>query len=132
VRRSTAIKVYDYEVGGAQDYAYALATLWAKGHDLMVVEQDMAPELGQVAELFMCPEPFCAFDYQVSKHLCWSQVKGAVGLGLARVKDRAQSDIKAMPRVPDVPWHDLASELGKRLPTVHVHFPPAVHHHHYD
>jgi hypothetical protein len=125
------VKVYDHLITDDLSYAQGLLTIWAKGHDIVIVEQDMAVRVEQVGELFMCDRPFCAYDYKVSKHQCWSQVTYAVGLGLARITAEAQRTIKSDPPVPQVPWTDLASELGTRLPDVHVHYPPADHRHAY-
>lgn len=132
VEAETAVRVKHMECTTSAAYAMGLDALFGHGCDVITVEHDMAVTPHQVMELELCPEDFCAFDYRVSKHLCWSQVKGATGLGLARVRVAAQAGIKARPRVPIVPWHDLASALGKRLPPVHLHYPIADHRHRYD
>ena len=131
VALDTAVKVHHFRCAGAHDYARALNELWGHGVDIIICEHDIVPTSVQVMELEICPENFCAFDYFVSKHKCWSQVKGAVGLGLCRFRVAAQSSIVARPRVPQVPWHDLGSALGLRLGPVHLHYPLADHRHHY-
>jgi hypothetical protein len=131
VEQDTAVEVVHYRTGLPSSYALLLDRWFCRGGDLITVEHDIAVKTCQVMELEMCPEPFCAYDYQVSKTLCWSQVKGATGLGLARIRLSAQAAIKARPRVPIVPWHDLASALGQRLPPVHLHYPIADHRHRY-
>ena len=108
-----------------------LTEVWGFGADVAICEHDIVPTTAQVMELELCPEYVCAYDYQVSKHKCWSQVKGALGLGLCRFRVAAQSSILARPAVPQVPWHDLGSALGQRLGAVHVHYPPADHRHRY-
>lgn len=112
-------------------YAIQLDTLFGWGADVAICEHDVVPTSVQVMELEVCPEQFCAFDYRVSKHHCWSQVKGAIGLGLCRFRVAAQKSIIARPRVPVVPYHDLGSALGERLAPVHLHYPLADHHHKY-
>ena len=128
----TAIRVHHFLCSTPYSYAIQLDSLFGFGADVTICEHDIAPTSVQVMELEVCPEPFCAFDYKVSKHHCWSQVKGSIGLGLCRISVAAQASIKARPRVPVVPYHDLGSELGKRLPPVHLHYPLADHRHKYD
>ena len=131
VALDTAIRLHHFRCADAHDYARALNDLWGHGVDIVVCEHDIVPTPVQVMELELCPEYVCAYDYQVSKRKCWSQVEGSLGLGLSRFRVAAQSSIVARPAVPQVPWHDLGSALGLRLGAVHLHYPPADHRHHY-
>ena len=131
VQIDTAVQVFHARCQGPYSYAQALTSVFGQGYDVAIVEHDIAVVPFQIVEMEVCPEDFCAFDYRVSKHKCWGQVKGATSFGLCRISVRAQSEIVARPRVPQVPWRDLASELGKRLPPVHMHYPLADHRHHY-
>ena len=127
----TGIKVHHFICSTPYSYAIQLDSLFGWGADVSIVEHDIAVKVSQVMELELCPEDFCAYDYRVSKHHCWGQVKGAVGLGLCRVRVAAQQGVKARPRVPQVPYTDLGSALGERLPPVHLHYPIADHRHEY-
>lgn len=132
VALDTAVRVHHFICSTPYSYAIQLDALFGFGADVVICEHDIVPRTCQVMELELCPEDFCAYDYRVSKHKCWSQVKGAIGLGLCRFRVAAQSSIVARPRVPQVPYHDLGSTLGLRLGPVHLHYPLADHRHRYD
>lgn len=131
VQLDTAIRAHHFACTTPYSYAIQLEALIGYGADVLIVEHDIAVRAVQVMELECCPEDFCAFDYRVSRHHCWSQVKKATALGLCRISVAAQSQIAARPRVPVVPYHDLGSALGERLPPVHLHYPLADHRHEY-
>lgn len=41
-------------------YAHLLISLWENGNGFSVVEQDVVPGPGQIAELWDCPQPWCS------------------------------------------------------------------------
>lgn len=45
-------------------YHELIARAWAEAKTFIVVEQDIVPHPGALAELLLCPEPWCAFGYE--------------------------------------------------------------------
>lgn len=46
-----------------EGYWRAISTMWQLGKTFCVVEQDIVPFPGAIAELEACPEPWCAYRY---------------------------------------------------------------------
>jgi hypothetical protein len=65
VHTSDLFKVLDLEVGDDLRYSNGLASLWGTNKTIVNVEQDMQFSDELVAELVECPEPLCAYPYQV-------------------------------------------------------------------
>lgn len=110
-------------------YARALQGHWHYGEALVIVEQDIVPRLGQVEELLACEHKFCAFDYNLSHGVPWSECPGAIGLGLSKISKAARLAVTATPAVPQHAHRDMPGLLAERLPPVHVHRPLIEHHH---
>lgn len=49
-----------YDTSAPTAYWEALANWWCWGESFIVLEQDKVPEPGLLAELWECPEPWCA------------------------------------------------------------------------
>lgn len=47
------------------DYARAIKRFWGKGHDLIIVEQDIVPTPKQIHELLSCKARLCCFPYLI-------------------------------------------------------------------
>lgn len=82
------------------DIAYAdlLCELWADADTFCIVEHDIVPHPWALAELAMCPEPYCAFPYP------WTQAVGPA-LGCTRFSSHF------MRVYPD------AAEIAARIPS---------------
>lgn len=111
------------------DNARALQRRWRGADDLLVCEQDIVPRVGHIRDLVECREPVCAFDFKLSHGVPWSEVPGGTGIGLWKASAEARKAVTATPAVPQVPWHDLAAELWKRVGPAHVHRPLITHNH---
>lgn len=102
---------------------------WEDDGDLLTWEQDIVATPDHVRQLRQCPEPVCAWSYLLPHGVVWDEVPGGASLGLWKATSEARRAVTATPPVPRVPWRDLASALGERLPPVHVHYPCIVHNH---
>lgn len=111
------------------DNARWLSTYWETPGDLLTLEQDIVPTPWHIKDLVQCPRRFCAFDFVLGHGVAWTQVPGGTGIGLAKLSATARREVPSTPAVPQVPWHDLADELFKRMPAVHVHRPLIAHNH---
>ena len=71
------------------DYGYGnlLADLWTTG-GFVLVEDDIAPWPGAIAELIDCPRSWCAFDYPIGGGRMISSCSHW-GLGLVKVKSQS-------------------------------------------
>ena len=124
-------RVWDLACTEPNVYATMLNMLAMAGTSVVVVEHDIVPTVPLVSELLACAAPVCACDYQVGPGVNWADIPGALGLGLAKVTGAAWDAITEQPRVPIVPWDQVAGELASRLPPVHVHHGPVRHNHPY-
>ena len=124
-------RVWDLACTEPNVYATMLNMLAMAGTSVVVVEHDIVPTVPLVSELLACAAPVCACDYQVGPGVNWADIPGALGLGLAKVTGAAWDAITEQPRVPIVPWDQVAGELASRLPPVHVHRGPVRHNHPY-
>jgi hypothetical protein len=111
------------ECPGDFDYFAALKALWIVGRPFVVVEQDVVPHDGALAELLACPEPWCAFPYTVG----WSRPC----LGCTKL-DPQQLGRDLLAGVPEPGWPHIDRLLERLLAPrrYHVH-EPAVGHLHY-
>lgn len=112
-----------------RQYWWLLRGLWQDGEPFTIVEHDVIPPAGAVAEMWGCPEDWCAVPYP-----CGGIVTTALGCTkfeaplLARYPDLVE-------RLPDAAraWHSLDNavigELHRRGEREHVHTPPAEHLH---
>lgn len=114
-------------------YHELLAGLWADGRTFALVEHDIVPWRGALAELEACPEPWCAFTYpyQGGMH---------AGLGCARFRDSllgafpsavAATLAEESPVHPRGFWCSLDDRLSRSLRRLgarqHVHSPAVGH-----
>jgi len=121
--------------GDPTAYYQLLARLWEEGRGFTIVEQDIVPRPGCIAELEACPEPWCGFVYPISTGFI-------TGLGLTRFSDDLVRDhpavvttIDTLPRTDPSDrryWGRLDTRLAQVLMdherlTVHRHTPPVRH-----
>jgi hypothetical protein len=82
-RAALAASGYGWEAvsvaGSDTAYTDLLADLWAAGQDFAIVEHDIVPWRGALAELDSCTEQWCAFPYPLRS---WMHA----GLGCARFR----------------------------------------------
>lgn len=85
--RDTRLMI-DYVLIDPEDvgaYSQAFALRWNLGVDLVVIEQDMEPAPGMVAQLGACGKPWCSFPYY-----CGTATP-AYGLGMCKFTAGLQS-----------------------------------------
>jgi hypothetical protein len=122
-------------VGGTPEaYFELLAGLWAEGKGFVIVEQDIVPWPGAIAEMEACPEPWCGRPYNLGTHL------GAY-LGCTKFSDSlvagapgviAAIDHLAFDGTPRRYWGRLDTRLKQVLEdqlglTHHWHWPAVEH-----
>jgi hypothetical protein len=132
LRRNGGWDVYDVACVGEYDYAVYLGSFLEPCETMVIVEHDMVPTGEQVRELLECNAAFCAFDYHLASGELWSELTDHACLGLTKIEARAWGKVTATPKVPCVPWHDLAYRVSERLGPAHIHAGPADHRHGYD
>lgn len=105
-------------------YALCLSAVSRWGEDVAILEQDVAPHGGALAELERCPEPWCAFPYSIEP-----TTRACLGCSRFRAELFAAS-----PGVFDDlgPWRFLDLEVEARLraagyPHPHLHQPAVLH-----
>ena len=114
-------------------YTRLLGRLWASGEPFAVVEHDIVPHPGALAELLACPRPWCSFSYQLGGTI-------HAGLGCARFSAELLAEIPdAVERTwrestdvhPAGFWCSLDDRLSRALYAAgarkHVHGPPVTH-----
>lgn len=126
----------------AQDDPYAYGALfsqmWNRGHDLIIVEQDMVVPEGAIHSMVFCARPWCSHTYD-----CDNDVP-AYGLGLCRFGPGVQSmwptlgiqaarDYRGRP--DRMRWESLNERIISLMTHwgigVHLHEPEARHLHYY-
>lgn len=127
----------EYRYVGDTDTAYAewLADLWAAGRSFAICEHDVVPAAGQLAELALCPHPYCAYPVPLTVYI-------APCLSLTRFSAQLLADHPdVMKRVLRVPTNYGPPGHYRQLDTVlqrtvllnrhglqpHIHLPAAVH-----
>jgi hypothetical protein len=88
---------YVFVGGSATAYFELLQALWQEGQGFVVVEQDIVPGLGAIAEMESCPEPWCGRPYNMGGSI-------EPALGCTRFSDALVHDapgvIEAITRLP--------------------------------
>ena len=118
---------FEVETLGHDDFAYgrALARLWSRGGELIVVEHDIVPWPGAISAISGCDAPWCAYQFPPNpQQLEWA-------LGCLRVSERI---VRAHPDAPQVwegePWYRLDAKVIQALVAAsgrgdpHLHEPP--------
>lgn len=100
-----------------EHYSRLLGELWAKGETFIFLEHDVLPWPGALSQLWNCPEPYCAFPYQLS---------GCIGLAMGCNKFSAKL-ISSHAFVKPCTWDVLDGKVKHSLPYPHMHFPPVLH-----
>ena len=114
-------------------YTALLARLWAAGEPFTVVEHDIVPHPGALAELEACDWPWCSFAYRLGSIV-------HAGLGCTRF---SASLLAAVPDAVERTWAEstdvhppghwcsaddrLARVLRAEGHVQHVHAPPVTH-----
>lgn len=154
IRRWGPVAVVDAPCILPQDYGHALAAVWGRGWDVLVVEQDVVVDLDQVHRLMTCRGPVCAQAYPLHPSTTrlpesvWSpkawqghayswvpsgtEWADTFGLGCTLIRQELQQLVPAH-EWQDQPWWMLdtvISDLAHRrqLPA-HVHWPSIRHLH---
>lgn len=109
------------------DYAAAVAFMWTRRAGFVLVEADVVPWPGAIAQLVACPEPWCGYRYPTAPGV----LDG--GLGCVRFNDELVRD---NPRLPDawrgVHWRNLDLTVreaitGSHRTSFHRHEPAVAH-----
>ena len=152
IKQHPAWTVLEWECRGPYDYADGLEYALGLGLPTVIVEHDMAVHPWHIAQFEACSAKACVFAYyvgntrhgQVTPELAHRAVGGKVelpivegitsahrvSLGLAKISPELYAAIVPTPRVPHVPYTDLAWQLSVRLDAEwHVHWPAVAHHH---
>jgi hypothetical protein len=115
-------------VGGDEGQYWRLVRgLWESGRAFAIVEHDVVPPPGAVAEMWACPQDWCAFPYPVG-----DIVTTALGCTKfeAAIIERHPMLVGAIPE-NGRDWHSLDAsvigELHRRGEHEHVHGPAARH-----
>lgn len=119
----TVVAMYD-----ELDYARALAEIWEMGEEFCLLEHDVVPWAGAMANIKGCDQPWCVYDYPFHPD------RIGHALGCLRVSEIL---VRGFPDLPkrwiDTPWRDLESAVYRSLITVsgerkpHLHGPPLSH-----
>ena len=96
--------------------------LWAKQQPFILVEHDIVPWPGALAQLWKCPEPWCGFHYYVNGEL-------RSYLGCTKFDPASLGECPLPKDV--VEWQTMdqtiEKELAKRSIPGHIHRPPVTH-----
>jgi hypothetical protein len=120
------------------DYGYGelLADLWTKG-GFVLVEDDIAPWPGAIAEMVACPQNWCAFDYPIGGGRMISSCSHW-GLGLMKVSDElAARDPSIAEAWRSIHWRQLDLPVNAAIarvagrPWAHLHEPAVAHLQHF-
>lgn len=124
------------EDGDPYGYAKAFEQWWGYPGDLVIVEHDIVPADGQIAEMLQCPEEWCSAAYSVGEG------RTTTGLGLTKISARAKAyapyggencarDPRDHARYVD--WTSLNESVERHLSRLgfvqHIHTPNPVHLH---
>ena len=119
--------------GTPTSYTSLLTRLWAAGEPFAVVEHDIVPHAGALAELEACDWPWCSFAYQLggTVHAGLGCTRFSAGL-LAAVPDAVERTWAESTDVhPPGHWCSLDDRLARVLRAEgvvqHVHAPPVTH-----
>ena len=114
-------------------YTRLLEALWGAGEPFALVEHDIVPHPGALAELLGCPRPWCAFSYQLGSitHAGLGCTRFSAGL-LAAVPDAVERTWAESTGVhPPGFWCALDDRLSRVLRGAgfaqHVHEPQVTH-----
>src|SRR5262245_35332543 len=111
---------------GRFGYGEWLSILWRSGDGFILIEHDIAPWVGAIAQLMDCPRDWCAFRYP----------KGGRPIRALGCVKFSTSLVRALPDLPEqwgqCPWQELE---GRVLPpvaefllkSVCKHSPPVAH-----
>lgn len=117
------------EVEGETAYWTLLRQLWAEAETFVIVEQDILPWPGAVADLWDCPEIWCAQPYKLPLHHSDSYVHSA--FGCTKISDQLIRRLgpHVIERFTDHTWRRLDSQLIQAaMPYLpHRHGPPVLH-----
>ena len=99
-------------VDGDLDYSLFIADVWAYGEGFVIVEHDIAPWVGAIAQLTSCLEDWCMFRYAKSGGL-------SRGLGCTKFSTRL---VREYPDLPDAwrgtSWPMIDGTVGSPVAAV--------------
>ncbi len=97
---------------GELGYSKLITKLWGSGEGFVVVEHDIAPWFGAIAQLESCPRDWCMFRYPDGGTL-------SRGLGCTKFSDRL---VREYPDLPDawdgVEWQMIDGAVGSAVAAV--------------
>src|ERR1035437_518041 len=112
-----------------QSYWRLLCRYWKLGHAFVIVEQDVVPTREQIDTLWVCPEEWCAYPYDMNGIV--SPALGCTKFGSALLERTAELPDAIME--PHRHWQSLDAmiigELHRRRFAEHVHQPNVRHLH---
>lgn len=114
---------------GTRGYSRLMTEVWARGEGFIVVEHDVAPWPGAIAELAACQGDWCYFQYPDGGSL-------SRGLGCTKFSDRLVSGYPGLSAEwADVAWQQIDGAVGSAVAGVLrdgsdprcLHTPPVAH-----
>jgi len=126
--RVLAAEGVEYETlraDGNLGYSRLMTEIWARGLGFVVVEHDVAPWFGAIAQLGACSRDWCMFRYPDGGML-------SRGLGCTRFSDRLVRDYPDLPdKWQGVEWQNIDGAVGSAVAALvgHpcYHTPPVAH-----
>lgn len=113
------------ELTGDDGYRLLLQRLWIRFAPVVIVEQDVVPWPGAIAELLACPAAWCTHSYRYDGGIGYAHM-----LGFAKLSPKL---MEAMPDVWSTPCHwsecDRRLFFAARAKSIepHLHRPAVVH-----
>jgi hypothetical protein len=105
---------------GDLGYSLLMTEVWSRGEGFVIVEHDIAPWVGAIAQLETCERDWCMFQYPDGGTL-------SRGLGCTRFSDRLVRDHPDLPEAwEDVEWQMIDGAVGAAV-TNALQAPPCYH-----
>ena len=123
-------EVVEVVMTDANHYGRLFTELWQAGEGFTLVEHDIVPWPGAIAELEACEQECCAFEYPNGTIHAEPRSGWCASLGCIKF---ATSLLKRVPYDPEWQnrgWDELDGAVFGTLQgqaTVHVHSPPVAH-----
>jgi hypothetical protein len=112
VLSAEGVKYETLPAEGELGYSQLVTELWRRGKGFVIVEHDVAPWCGAVAQLWACPRDWCIFHYPDGGSL-------SNGLGCTKFSDRL---VRAYPDLPSVwegvEWQVIDGAVGGAVAVV--------------
>ncbi len=103
-------------------YDFLFRSLWAEGEPFILVEHDIVPWPGALAELWNCPEPWCGFPYFI-----FGELRSQLGCTKFDPANLGECPLTGDP----IEWQVIDKAIEKRLvmrgQNGHMHSPAVTH-----